>query len=500
MNRQIRKVAGAVGVLMLALLVNLNFVQVVKGDDYRNNSGNQRVILDEYSNPRGAIVVDGTQVAESIATTDELKYLRRYPEGPIYAPATGFYSLLYGRTGIEDAENGVLSGTDDRLFAQRVADILTGRNPQGGSVDLTLNKAAQEAAYRDMAGKRGAVVALDPSTGAILTMVSMPSYDPNKLSSHDADAIETEWKQLTQHDPTNSLLNRALGQTYPPGSVFKIMVAAAALKAGIKPSDRIPAPDVLKLPGTQSATLQNFGGERCGDGKTDTLDHALTISCNTAFAQLCLTLGEQTIRNETNLFGLDQQQRPVPLAVAGSTIGPVIDQAALAQTCIGQRDVRVTPLQAAMLSAAVANQGVLMKPYLVKDERAHNLSVLSATQPSQQSTVIDPTLDQDLVTMMEHVVSQGTGTPAQITDLPGVVVAGKTGTADNGPVDANGNPTLAPHAWFSGFALQNGNAKIAVAVIIENGGVTGNETTGGKAAAPVARDVMEAYLRSVGVH
>ncbi len=499
MNRQIRKVAAAVGVLVLALLVNLTFVQVVKGDEYRNHPGNRRVILAEYSNPRGPIVVDGTPVAESVATSDELKYLRRYPNGPVYAPVTGYYSIIYGPSGLEQTENDVLTGTDSRLFGQRVADILTGRNPQGGSVDLTLNRAAQETAYRDMQGKRGAVVALDPATGAILAAVSTPSYDPNTLSSHDADEVEAAWQALKPADPQTPLINRAFSNTYPAGSTFKIMVAAAALKAGIKPTDRIPAPDVLKLPGTGNATLRNFDGERCGDGQTDTLDHALTISCNTAFAQLCLTLGQDKVEDQVRQFGMDGRTRNVPLPVAGSTIGAVQNDAQLAQSCIGQFNVQITPLQDAMLSAAVANGGTLMTPFLVKDERAHNLSVVSTTQPSQIGTVLDPDLNQQLVGMMQDVVAKGTGTPAAITNINGVVVGGKTGTADNGPQRSDGSYVNPPHAWFTGFALQNGNPKIAVAVLVENGGVSGNETTGGKAAGPIAKDVMVAYLNSLGI-
>ena len=486
MNRPIRRVAAAVGVLMLALLLNLNYVQVVRSDSYRSNPANGRVLLDEYSRKRGPIVAQDTAVAESVKTTDRYKYLRKYPLGAQFGPLTGYYSLFYNKTGIEAAEEKVLSGSDNRLFTTRFADLLTGRDPRGGSVELTVNLKAQAAAYKAMGGRRGAVVAIDPTTGAILAAVSAPSYDPSVLSSHNPDAIEAAYNKLSA-DPNSPLLNRAFNQVYPPGSVFKVVVAAAALRNGRRPSTVLSAPNKLTLPGT-TTTLENFEGESCGGNGKSTLDHALTISCNTAFAQLAIDLGADTIRKQAAAFGIDDQSLSTPLSVSPSTIGPVADEASLAQSGIGQRDVRITPLQAAMLSAAVANDGKLMKPYLVKEELAPNLSVLAQTTPQELSTVIDAGNDELLTKMMQNVVTQGTGTAAQI---PGVAVAGKTGTADTGIAGQ------APHALFSGFAPV-GNPKIAVAVVIENGGVTGSETTGGKAAAPVAAAVMKAYLDAIG--
>jgi len=493
MNRPIRRVTVFVAVLLLAVVVNLNWVQVIHGTHYRNNAANRRVLLDEYKRERGSIVVQGTPVANSVATKDALMYLRKYPGGAMYAPVTGFNSLLYGKTGIEATDDGVLSGDDDRLFVQRLTNLLTGRDPQGGNVLLTINKQAQAAAYQAMGNRRGAVVALDPTTGAILAAVSTPSFDPNALSSHDPDAIHTAWTKYID-DKNNPMLNRAFEQTYPPGSVFKVIVSAAALKSGIAPQTRIRAVNAITLPGT-STQLRNFDGEQCADGKTDTLVHALTISCNTAYAQLGMDLGTAKIRDEASLFGIQDNDFTVPVRVAGSSLGPIPDQAALAQSSIGQRDVRVTPLQAAMISAAVANRGELMTPYLVAEEQAPNLETLDRTQPTMMSEVMSTTEADQLNQMMQSVVANGTGTAAQI---PGVKVAGKTGTADNGPQRVDGSYVNPPHAWFSGFSPAD-NPKIAVAVIIENGGVAGNETTGGLAAAPVAQAVMKAYLTSIGI-
>jgi peptidoglycan glycosyltransferase len=517
MNKPIRKVAAVLGVLLAAMFLNLNFVQVVKGSSYRDNAQNKRVLLNEYSTPRGQIVVQGTAIATSKATNDELKYLRVYPDGPVYAPVTGFYSFIYGSPyGIENAENNVLAGTDRRLFGNQLADILTGRNPRGGTVQLTLNNAAQQAAYAAMKGsngkvRAGAVVALDPTTGAILAMVSTPSYDPSVVSSHNADAINAAYGKLI-HDPTQPLLNRALNQTYPAGSTFKIITAAAALASNYTPTSTVQAPnaywpldptDKNRCPASlDAACVENFNGETCDPatgGKTATLLFAFAKSCNTAFANLGVVLGGSALAAQAKAFGLDSPQLSTPLDVAGSTIGTsqdLADPAALAQTSFGQRDVRVTPLQDAMLASAVADDGTLMKPYLVAQELGPDLSTLSTTAPTQLSQATSPAVAQQLQQMMEAVITapEGTGGLANITDIPGVVVGGKTGTADTGLTSGSG---AVPDAWYTGFALQNGNPKIAIAVLLENGGVNGDESAGGKAAAPVAKAVMEAYLKSI---
>jgi peptidoglycan glycosyltransferase len=569
-----RKVAIALAFLFLALFVNLNFVQVVQGDHYRDDSRNQRVILNEYSSPRGAIAVNSStgsvNVAESKATSDELKYLRVYHDGPEFAPATGYNSYVYGPSAIEDYENSILSGDSSKLFTTKLANILTGRNPRGGSVQLTLNKAAQNAAYQGMKSsngtyRRGAVVALDPSTGAILAMVSTPSYDPNELASHNANTIVRAWNcysalsfprqragestaaynarvnQSTdaqiatrerdckglpedptsayKHDPQadSPLLNKAIAQIYPPGSIFKIIDSAAALQppANLSPETSVPAPNSfwpLQQKKTaacpkalNAACVENFQGETCDNGKTATLAFAFAKSCNTAFADLAVNkLGASQLITQARKFGLDRTPPGIPMSVAESTIGAPAelysDPSALAQTSFGQRSARVSPLQAAMLSAAVANNGTLMKPYLVQSELRPNLSVLDRTQPKQLSQVIDPTSDQKLIQMMKGVVTsaEGTGHAAAINQFgPNVVVGGKTGTADVGVTSAS---KQAPDAWFTGFALVKGNPKIAVAVLLETGGVAGDEAaaTGGLAAAPVAKKVMAAYLRSIG--
>lgn len=486
MNAPVRRVAIAALLLFGLLVANANYVQVFQANSLRTDPGNTRVLLDEYERQRGAIVVDGKSVAESRPTDDKLKYLRVYPGKDVYAPATGFYSLIYGATGIEQADNDLLTGSDSRLFTRRLSDLLTGRDPKGGNVVLTLNRAAQDIAYKQLNGRRGAVVALDPRTGAILALASSPSYDPTTLSSHDPKAIRAEYERLTADDSA-PMLDRALNQSYPPGSTFKVVVSAAALQNGRTPDTVVDCPHRFKLP-QSSKELKNFGDETCGADQVP-LIAAFTNSFNTAFAKLGVDLGAPALRRQAEAFGINDSSFSVPLRASASSIGPIADAASLAQSSIGQRDVRLTPLQGAMIAAAVANRGQLMKPHLVKELQAPDLSVLDRTEPEplnpDQPEAIPAAVAGQLTTMMVSVVENGTGRAAK---LPGVQVAGKTGTAEN----ATGKQ---PHAWFIGFAPAD-NPTIAVAVVLENAGDSGSEVTGGKAAAPIAAAVMKAALGS----
>ncbi len=480
MNRPIRRVALAMVVLFGLLIANSNYVQVFQGSSLRSDPGNTRVLLDEYERQRGTLVVDGRAVAESQPTDDKLKYLRVYPGKGTYAQVTGFYSLIYGATGMEQAENGFLAGSDNRLFTQRLSALLTGRDPRGGNILLTVNRRAQEAAVRGLNNRRGAVVALDPRTGAILALVSGPSYDPNLVSSHDPKRIQAEYKKLAE-DPDDPLLNRALNQRYPPGSTFKVITAAAALENGRTPETLVDCPTTYTPPQT-TRPIPNFAGESCSAPRV-TLQQALTQSYNTPFAKLGNELGAGELRRVSTAFGIDGEPFTVPLRVSASSVGEMADPPAVAQSAIGQRDVVLTPMQGAMIAAAVANNGVLMKPHLVREMQGPDLSAVQTTEPEELSTAVSPEVAGQLTQMMRSVVANGTGRAAQID---GVEVAGKTGTAQNAPGKA-------PHAWFIGFAGQ-GDRQVAVSVILENGGDSGSETTGGEAAAPIAKDVMEAVL------
>jgi peptidoglycan glycosyltransferase len=486
MNRPIRRVAMAALALFGLLFLNVNYLQVVRAESLRKNPRNNRLLLDEYGRPRGDIIAGRRTLVESRETKDRLKYLRVYAGGnaelaSVFAPITGYYSLVYGATAIERAYNDTLSGNDDRLFVRRVSDILTGNSPQGGSVVLTVDPELQQLAAQQLGGRRGAVVALDPRTGAVLAMVTSPSYDPNVLSSHDPARIRAANERLLDRRD-EPLTNRAAEQVYPPGSTFKVITAAAALEDGMKPTDQIPCSRDIKLPLTVNTRLRNFGGESCPAKVT--LTEALQHSYNTSFATLGMDIvGAEKVQDMAERFGFNA--RPdFPLRSVPSVFPQGLNKPQTAQASIGQYDVRATPLQMAQVAATVANNGRMMRPYLAAEVLAPDLSVLDKAERKEIARPFGADTANALTQMMTEVVRAGTGTRAQI---PGVTVAGKTGTAQNaGPA----------HAWFMGFAPAV-NPQIAIAVIVENGGGD-DEGTGGRVAAPIAQAVMAAALRGGG--
>ncbi len=485
MNRPIRRVAVVVLLLLLALLVNVNWVQGFQAASLAQRPDNQRVRVAEYSRERGSILVGGEAVARSTPTDDALKYLRRYPGGAEYAPVTGYYSILYGSTGIERSQNASLAGTDSRLFVRRVVDLVQGVEPSGASVELTLRTSVQNAAWQGLAGLKGAVVALDPRTGAVLALASRPSFDPATLSSHDAAATMRAWTALNA-DVNRPAANRAARETYPPGSTFKLVTASAALATGrYQPATVVPAPDRLKLPLTNTY-LNNDAGERCGSGGRTTLANALKISCNTAFGQLGLTLGNRVIADEAKKFGFGEQILPELNGVA-SVYSDNADRPQTASAAIGQFDDRATVVQMASVAATIANGGRRQEPYLVQRVLGPDLSTVSSHDAGQPRTVMGPQAAGQLTSMMEGVVTGGTGTAAQIR---GVRVAGKTGTAQTGA--RNQGPTV---AWFVAFAPAD-KPTVAVAVAVEDANLpAGTDAYGGRVAAPIARRVLQAALQ-----
>jgi penicillin-binding protein A len=483
MIRSIRRLSVVLLVMLVALLANLTYLQYFSAADLRARAGNSRVLLEEYSRQRGPILLGSTAIASSIPTDDQLMYLRQYSDGPLYAPATGFYSVVYGASGIERAENSVLSGSDDRFFVDRVQQLFANRGVKGGAVRLTLDPAAQKAAYDGLAGRTGAVVAIDPRTGAILAMASSPSFDPNVLSSHDPAKIRAAYTAYNA-DPAQPLLNRPLAMTLPPGSTFKLVTAAAALESGkYTPTTVVPGPASLKLPNS-TKELKNWSGTACGpDGKT-TLQNALAVSCNTAFASVGIALGAPALKAQAEKFGFNQSFE-VPLRAATSRFPGGMDPAQTAMAAIGQFDVTATALQMAMVGAGIGNNGQVMSPYLVAQTLSPELQVLENAEPTAYSQAMTPANAGTLLSMMVSVVEQGTGSNAKIA---GVSVGGKTGTAQTAP----GKP---PHAWFVGVAPADvpGAAKVSVAVVLQNGGGA-PEISGNKLAAPIAKAVMEAVL------
>jgi peptidoglycan glycosyltransferase len=487
MNRQVRRVAVVVLVAFIALLAAPLYWQVVAADRLANDPRNTRVLIKEYAIERGPIVLaDRTTVAESVRSEqrgDPLEFVRRYPRGERYGMVTGFYSLVFGRTLAEQEFNSFLLGRAPEQFGQNVTDLLTARETPGGTLVLTLDAAAQRAAEAALGPRKGAVVALDPETGAVLAMTTFPRYDPNDLSSHDPERIRRAWDRLVD-DPDGPLLNRAAGALYPPGSTFKVITAAAALENDVSTDQELPSPPVYDVPQT-SADIRNFGGGTCGDGSL-TLPEALEISCNTTFAALGVRLGDERLAAEAEKFGFNAPS-PYELPAATSSIPTRQDVPATAQSAIGQRDVRVSPLQMASVAATIANDGRRMAPFVGRQVLSDEGRVVKRFEGEDLGQAIPEGVAGTLRDMMVRVVEQGTGTAAQI---PGLQVAGKTGTAQH----ARGQ---APHAWFIGFASA-GDRSVAVAVVVEEGGDVGSEATGGRTAAPVAKEVMEAYLGGGG--
>jgi peptidoglycan glycosyltransferase len=480
----IRRLSFVVAMLFCALLLSTTYIQFVTAKSLDDRPGNRRTLLDSYSRERGTILVEGSPIAKSVPTDDDYKFVRTYPSAKLYSQITGYFSFTYGAGGgLEGTEDALLSGQSDKLFYRRVLDMVTGKAASGASLELTLNPKAQAAADKALGNQRGAAIALDPKTGAILAMVSHPQYDPSKLASHKLSSVARAWKALTT-DSARPFLNRAIGgDLYPPGSTFKLVTAAAALSSGkFTEQTQIPGPASLKLP-QATVDLPTDDHLPCGPGDKTTLTHALEISCNTAFGWLGLNLGAETLRGQAAKFGFGDVLR-VPMLVTPSRVPAKLTLSETAQSAIGQFDVRVTPLQMAMVSAAIANKGTLMSPYLVKNTRNSNLDVIDETKPEQLSQAITPEVAAALTRMMITVVQSGTGIPGQI---PGIPVAGKTGTAQN---VAGGNP----HAWFTAFAPAN-DPKIAVAVVVEHGGNAGSEAAGGTVAAPIARQIIESVLK-----
>jgi peptidoglycan glycosyltransferase len=486
-NAPLRRTAIAAIGLFAALFINVNYVQFVQADSLRDNRNNRRVQLDRYARERGEILAGDKRIVTNVETKSRYRFQRDYLSGPLYAHITGYNSLYYGRTGIEDAYDDVLAGEDESLFASRLSDFITGREPQGAAVRLTIRDSVQRAAAEQLGDRRGAVVAIDPKTGAILAMVSMPTYDPQPISSLDQRKAAAGFDKA-KDTPGNALVSKATADTAPPGSIFKVITAAAYLdKQGKKPSDRIASPHRLDLPLTTNV-LRNFGDSTCG-GDNVTLEKALEVSCNTAFANMGLAVGPEALREQAEKFGFNEPFDDFPLRTVRSVFPSGIDEPQTAYAAIGQHDVRVTPLQMAMVAGAIGNSGVVMKPRVVDAVIGEDLQPIRGTSPEvdrlKEQPAVTPAVAGMLTQMMETAVRSGSGQKAQIQ---GIRVAGKTGTAQN----AEGKP---PHAWFIGFAPAD-NPSVAICVFVEGGDAGGStEATGGRVAAPIAKAVMEAALK-----
>ena len=481
MNRELKRVSIVVMLMFAALLTSTSIVQVFQADNLTADDRNTRTRLDSYAVERGAILVGGNPIAQSVPVDDDYKFQREYSNGPVYAPVTGFIPINGAPTGLEQALNSELTGTSNAQFFDQVSSLVTGQDPKGAAVETSIDPVAQEAAWAALGDKQGSVVVTEPATGRVLAMVSKPSYNPNALAVHDSAAVNDTYDSLVA-DPGDPLINRGINSLNPPGSVFKLVVVAAALESGdFTPESTFPNTATFQLPNS-SSIVTNSGGGTCGDGDTVTIATALRLSCNIPMAELGLQLGDDAIREMAEKFGFNSEFT-IPLSVTASTYPENPDAAQTALSAFGQTSVRATPLQMAMVSAAIANGGIEMQPNLVDEIIAPDLSTLQGFEPVAGDRVLSAATAATMTEMMVNGVEDGAASNARID---GVDVAGKTGTAENGDDDPY---TL----WFTGFAPAD-DPQYAITVLIEDGGGLGQTGFGNLLAAPIAQQVLEAVL------
>jgi peptidoglycan glycosyltransferase len=484
MNRQIVKLFGLIVVLFAVLIGFTSYWSVFDASALREKTANKRPLFEQQQIQRGRILAaDGTVIARSVAKGhgSGKRYVRRYPEGRLFGHPIGYSFADQGDSEFERFHNDELVGNDSEFSS--ILDQLRGRNQQGNDIVTNLDSAAQATALADLeAAGHGAVVAIEPQSGRVMVMASNPPYDPNR--------VPYELGKLNTNEVETPLYDRATQGQYPPGSTFKVVTAAAGLESGtITPETPIDAPGSLEVEGTP---LENDFGESFPGA---TLDTALTNSVNTWFGQLGQRLGEDKLFEYMEKFGFNSTPAiDLPSGAVSKSgvfdgeteefLGPN-DPVDLARVAIGQERLVVTPLQMAEVAAAVANKGKEMKPQIWSRVVDPDGRVTKRLEPSQYSQPISAKTAEELTTAMEGVVSEGTGTNAAI---PGVPVAGKTGTAETPGNEACGGGLEENQAWFIGFAPAN-DPKIAIAATVEC-----TEEFGNDVAAPIFRDVAETIL------
>jgi peptidoglycan glycosyltransferase len=499
-NKPIRTVSIFCLLLFLALALNATYLQYYHANALNDRADNGRVAAATFSRERGAILAGpngGTVIAESVKSDDQYEFQREYRQPFMYAPITGWYTFG-NETGLERSQNSFLSGEDDSLFVNRLVDLVNGNATKGGNVLLTIDPAAQKAAFDGLRALgpdlEGAVVAIEPGSGKILAMVSLPSYDPNRLADHDFKKANAYATQLSKMK-SQPLLNRAVQTTLPPGSTFKILTASAAVQYdGLTANSVIPAGPAYTLPQSDSVVHNEVPG--CADKIT--LTTALKFSCNTAFAPLAVKVGATDMHAQAEGFGFNQQYLDPRTQLPGQAISKYpagLDPAETALSGFGQGSVTATPLQMAMVTAGIANDGVVMKPYIWGTQQSPtSLETVAQTEPAKLAQATSSTTASEVTKMMVATVEDGgTAFPAAI---PGIQVAGKTGTAQSGLTQPNGEE-VPPYAWFVSFAPANA-PKVAVCVMIQHVNTPTDEIHGGSLGGPIAKAVMQAVLNPRG--
>jgi peptidoglycan glycosyltransferase len=473
MNKAISRIFIVGVILFVALIVNLTWIMVVRAQWFQDRPENKRSIAKEMKIKRGDIVgYDGSVIAGTERRSGY--YYRDYPSGTFAPQLVGYDSLQYGRSGIESQLNDQLTGQASDLGVQNWVDKLLGRRPTGSNVKLTLVPAVQKVAQQQLQGKTGAIVVLDPKTGALIASASAPTYDPSHL--------DDRWATLSK-DPTAPLLNRPTQGLYVPGSAFKVVTASAGLDTGaVTPETQFVDTGTYVVFGGK---VTNYGGEVYGPNN---FTFALTASINTTFAKVGNTLGRKRLITGAQQYGF-YKTPPLPLP-AGEVVpsgrygkngllspDAFMDPLDVAWAACGQEKLLATPLQMALVAGGVANGGRVMKPYYMQEIVTPDGQVVSKAQPEQWLVATKALTASQLNTMMQNVVNAGTGTQAA---LEGIQVAGKTGTAEKGD-----GTNL---AWFIGFAPAN-DPQVAFAIVIED-----TQSTGGEVAAPIAAAIIKTAL------
>jgi penicillin-binding protein A len=478
MNRRIMLLGAALLVCFGALFLQLNYVQVVEASKLANSPNNSRNITADYSKPRGFVQTsDGVVVARSVPTKDDLKFQRQYPTGGLFASITGYDSFIYGLGGgVEATYNSVLTGKNVPL--RSIRQLFT-NNDVVGNVTLTVSNQLQQAAASALAGRIGAVVALDPTTGGVLAMYSNPTYDPSPLAAHNTGDERSAWSLYTLNK-SNPMLPRSYRETYPPGSTFKVVDSAAVLDhRPLLATKPYPTVGSINLPLTTNK-LHNFNNEVCGGQ----LPQLLQVSCDTGFGQIGLDLGAQNLSDEAAAFGFGRAT-PIDLPLPAKSVFPDASYfkarlPLLAYAAIGQDVVSATPLQMALVAAGIANGGTIMTPHVMAQVTDQQGSVLEAYSPKPWLHATSATTASSVTAMME-LVTQGNGTATDLV-IPGTQVAAKTGTAQTGQ-----NTT---DDWMVAFAPANA-PKVVVAVAVPNQAIS---ATGAAVAGPITLAVLKAAL------
>jgi peptidoglycan glycosyltransferase len=484
-NRQVRKLALVLLGCFTVLFVQLNVIQLVRADEFNDRADNTRAVVRDFSRARGRIVsADGVILAESVPSGDRFDYQRVYPTGDLFGHVTGYFSFQFGTDGVEKQYNDILSGHSAGQQLQGLLNFLDDR-PNVGDVTVTLRNDIQAVAKRALGDRQGSVVALDPRTGAILALWSYPSFDPNVLAGHDFDEVRQARAALLDA-PNNPLLPKAYRERYLPGSAFKVVTATAGLDTGTVTPETVYPPTSEYLPPGTTDPIENYGGTVCGGD----LYEVFRRSCNTAFAEMGVDVGAEGMVRTAEAYGYNRTP-PLDLPRPAQSSFPSVsdfrfDTPKLAQVSFGQNDNQVTPLNLALISAAVANHGVMMAPHVLSEARDRDGNVLDRYQPKAwQAATSNPSTLAFLNEAMVQVVNSGTARCC-LQLASGAQAAAKTGTAQ-----ITRDPPRS-HAWITAFAPAEA-PRVAVAVIVNT---TPEVTagTGGTIAGPIAKQVLDAVL------